>query len=298
MNLGSEASKALSRQQPTYHLAPNFTTRPSPHGPFDLGTLVEDVQQYYPLNQGVNNRVQIPPEQLYTDSKEDVNSSLKTSRSGEASILAKILDHSIGGEASLKGQRTDEDVYTIQKLETRYFYPQPSYIKRCLQLSDVRDYLDMADYKAPVYLITGLKLAWGATVSTTRNRGYEGGAEGDLTVPGAPVDVNVGAKVGVAGDSTRSSSFGKPADFVLGIQVQKLYHKRKFLSGDRVLTASKVMKGAVLVDDDEIEVEDTDADDNFVAVTLEDAEVEGLVPWINEVPDGQDEKWFIPSGIL
>src|SRR3954467_3794920 len=129
MNFGSKAADALRKQQPTYLVAPNFTTRPFPDGPFDLGTLVDDIKQFYPINQGATNRVPIPEGQRYTDIKEDVTASLKTSLSGEASILAKILDRSIGGEASLKGQTKDEDVFTIQKLETVYFHPQPGYLK-------------------------------------------------------------------------------------------------------------------------------------------------------------------------
>ncbi|RYP72077.1 hypothetical protein DL771_004408 [Monosporascus sp. 5C6A] len=274
MNLGPKANDAFKQQQPTYHIAPNFTTRPFPNGPLELGTLVEDIKQYYPINQGTTNRVPIPDGQRYSDAKEDINASLKTSRSGEASILAKVLDRSIGGEAGLKGQKRDEDVYKIQKLETVYFHPQRSYINKCLQLSDVKDYLEMGNYEEPVYLVTGLKIAWGATISTELGRGYEGNAGVGVAVPGGPVDVEVGAKAAVAGDSTMSSSFGKPADFVLGIQMQKIYHKKKFWSGDRVLTVEKVVKGGVLVDDDELEtVGDAEAEDNFVIVDMDDAEL-------------------------
>lgn len=155
MNLGPKANDAFKQQQPTYHIAPNFTTRPFPNGPLELGTLVEDIKQYYPINQGATNRVSIPDGQRYSDTKEDINASLKTSRSGEVGILAKVLDRSIGGEASLKGEKRDEDMYKIQKLETVYFYPNRSYINKCLQLEDVEDYLKMGRNEEPVYLIRG-----------------------------------------------------------------------------------------------------------------------------------------------
>src|SRR5689334_9813136 len=110
MNLGSKAKDGI-KQQATYFIAPNFTTRPFHNGPLELGTIVEDIKQYYPMNQGATNRVPIPDGQRYSDVKEDTKASLRTSRTGEASILAKVLDRSIGGEASLKGQKRDEDVY-------------------------------------------------------------------------------------------------------------------------------------------------------------------------------------------
>ena len=296
MNLGPKAKDGI-KQQPTYHIAPNFTTRPFPDGPLELGTLVEDIAQYYPINQGATNRVPIPDGQRYSDAKEDINASLKASRSGEASILAKVLDRSIGGEASLKGQRQNEDVYKIEKLETVYFYPQRSYINKCLQLSDVKDYLEMGDNEVPVYLITGLKLAWGATISTEHGRSYEGNASVGLAVPSGAVDVDVGAKAGVAGDSLMSSSFGKPADFVLGIQVQKIYHKKKFWSRERALATERVVKGAMLVDDDDPEeVEGAEAEDSFVLADLDNAELNGLVSWVGQDSNGQPEAWLLPSG--
>ncbi|KAK0727290.1 hypothetical protein B0T26DRAFT_624190, partial [Lasiosphaeria miniovina] len=164
MNFGSKAGAALKNtQQPTYHLAPSFTTRPFPDGPLDLGTVVEDLQSFHPINQSTS-RIAIPDGQRYVDVKEDVTASAKSSFSGEASFFIRVLDGSIGGDASLKSQRSEENVYTVARLETAYFYPSPSYIKQCLRLTEVNDYLDMANHKAPVYLITGLKIAWGATV--------------------------------------------------------------------------------------------------------------------------------------
>jgi hypothetical protein len=129
------------------------------------------------------------------------------------------VEISIGGHASLRGQRKEENVYRIKKLETVYFYPQPSYIKQCVQLADIKDYLEMANYRQPVYLITGLKIAWGATISTERGRDLEGKAGADVRVPGGLVDAQVGGHAAVSSAPGILSTFGKPADFVLGVQV-------------------------------------------------------------------------------
>jgi len=298
MNFGSKANEAFKKQQPTYHVMPNFTTRPFPDGPLNLGTLVEDLKQYYPINQGAANRVPIPKGQRYTDMKEDIKASLKSSFAGEGSILVKVLDRSIGGDASLKGQKKDEDEYEISKLETVYFYPQLSYIKKCLQLTDVKDYSEMANYKEPVYLITGLKIAWGATISTERGRSFAGSAEGGVQVPSGPIDLQVKAQGAVSSDSEMVSSFGKPADFVLGIQVQKIYHKRAFLVGESTLAVKRVVKNAVLVDDDEPGPEDVDDEVDFIIADLEDDDLEGLVPWTGQDSKGVDETWFLPCNAV
>ena len=298
MNFGPKANGGFKKQQPTYHVAPNFTTRPFPNGPLDLGTLITDLRQCYPINQGAANRVPIPEGQRYVDMKEGVNASLKMSLSGEGSILAKLLDRSIGGDASLKGQKKDEDVYRIQKLETVYFYPQPSYIKKCLQLPDVKDYNEIANYKEPVYLITGLKIAWGATISTERSREIEGKAEGGLQAPGGLVDVQVKAQAGVSSGSGMVSSFGKPADFVLGIQVQKIFYKRALFVGEPTLTVKRVVKNAILVDNDEPGLEDVDDEVEFTIADLDDDEIEGLVPWTGHDSKSEDDIWLLPSDVV
>lgn len=294
MNFGPKAGAAFKNQQPTYHLAPNFTTRPFPEGPLDLGTIVEDLQ-FYPINQGAA-RVPIPEGQRYADVKEDITASLKRFLSGEGNILANILDGSIGGEASLRGQREEETLIRIQKLQTLYFHPQPSYVKQCLQLADVKDYIEMANYKEPVYLITGLKIAWGATISTERGREFVGRAGADIRVPGGLVDAQVGGDTAVSSASGMVSSFGKPANFVLGIQVLKIYHKRAFFIGEPSLATKRVVRNAVMLDNEPVlEDEDDEDDETFTIADLGDSDVEGLVPCAE---GGGAEIWRLPRDLV
>lgn len=280
MNLDPDKAKALKKQPPTYFIAPNFTTRPFPDGPLDLGTLVKNLTYCRPINQGSSpsNRVPIPEDQRYTDIKKNVRAAVNTSAGGEASVLARVLDRSIGGEASLRGQRSSDDVYTFRALETVYFYPKPDYVKDCLRLQDVKEYSKMNDYKAALYLITGLKIARGATISTDRGREYEGSAQAGVQVPtGAPVDVSVMASAGVSRASGVVSSFGEPADFVLAVQAQKIYYKRRlFSAGEPTLATKEVVRNAVLVDDDDVPVED-DGETGFDYADLESEEVENLI---------------------
>ncbi|PHH61269.1 hypothetical protein CDD81_647 [Ophiocordyceps australis] len=297
MNFGPRVNETFKEQRPTYHVAPNFTTRPFPDGPLDLGTLVEDLKQYYPINQGAANRIPIPEGQRYVDVKEDVSGEVKMSLSGEGSLLAKMMECIFRGDASFNSQKKAEDVYKMQKLETVYFCPQPGYIKQCLQLSDVKEYNEMANYKAPVYLVTGLKIAYGATISTERGRCFEAKAGQTIRAPGGPTDTQVKAQAGVSGASATLSLFGKPADFVLGIQVQKIYHKRAFFVGEPAARVKKVTKKATLVDDDEEEAED-EGEAEFIVAKLSDDEVQDLVSWADHDSKGDEEAWLVPSSIF
>lgn len=296
MNFGkAPKGDQLKQQTPTYLVAPNFSIAPPPHGPLDLGTLVDSLDDYYPINQGLKNRIPLNKEQRYSEVKSDVTTSLKETKSGEANILARILGRSLGGNAALGGMRHDEDIYTISRLETVNFYPNREYIDKCLQLRDVKDYMEAAKYKKPVFLITGLKIAWGATISNAHGHVIGHSAEVNVTVPAGPLDLRVGASSQLASGSGVTSAFQKPADFVFGIQVQKLHYKQKYLGRERVLMVERVTRHAVLVDDNEVQVDDEEW--KAVEYTLEDLdddELAGLTSHTVIDAEGHEETWFLP----
>lgn len=294
MNFGANSAKvsqALRQQQPTYLVAPNFSITPASattKGPLDLGTIVTDLRRYRPVNQGALNRVPIPEDERYVDVIEDVSSTVSSSRGGEGGIFAKILDQSIGGDASLKGQRSSEDVFTISKLETRYFYPSIGYVKQCLNLPDVRQFHEVFGEEEPIYLITGLKIAWGATVTTSRQSGYEGNLKAGVEAPAGVVDLGVGANTGLSRQDGYTSSYGKPRDFVLGIQLEKIRYKKKSLFSKGGLKAEGVILGAVLGNEEEDDLEDFEVQ----LEELDASEIAGM-----ERVGGADakESWLVPA---
>jgi hypothetical protein len=293
MNFGTKAGTAVIDQQPTYHLAPNFTTRPPPDGPYALGTVVQDLERFWPLNE-VDDRVPITKE--YLDVKEDITAAVSKSLGGEIGILAKVLDRSVGGDASLKGKKSDDDVYHIQKLETINFFPNRKYLSTCIELFDVKDYLEGTNYTEPVYLITGMKVVRAATIEMTRGREVDANATIGATVPGGAVDVNVGANVAIERASTMSTTHTKPADFVLGIQVIKLYHSTFPFWKERSLKNTLVSRGAMLVDNDDMQ--DDEDEDKFLIGCLDDEDMYGLERMIAVEGDGTSVTWIIPQGTV
>jgi hypothetical protein len=253
---------------------------------------VQDVKHFWPLNEG-DDRVPIITK--YSDVKEGIMANVSKSLSGEVGILARFLDRSVGGDASLKGQKSDDDVYHIEKLETINFFPKPKYLSDCVELSDVKDYLEGSNYTLPVYLITGLKIAWGTTIEMTRGREIGANASIDATVPGGVVDVNVQANVAIDRKSALSTKHTEPADFVLGIQMMKLYHRNKFLSRKgTILKSTLETQRAILVDDDDVEDSEDEAD-KFSIIDLDDGDMQGTKHEIGTGVDGKDVVWIIPS---
>lgn len=167
MNLGTKAGGSVIKQEPPYHQSPNFKTRPFPDGPYELGTVVQDLKHFWPLNEDDDR---VPIHKRYSDVKEGITASVSKSLDAEVGILARILDRSVGGDASLKSQKSDNDVYHISKLETVYFFPKRKYLSDCVELPNVKDHLEGSNYTEPVYLNTGLKIAWETSIEMTQER--------------------------------------------------------------------------------------------------------------------------------
>ncbi|KAL2155998.1 hypothetical protein VTH82DRAFT_742 [Thermothelomyces myriococcoides] len=297
MNFASKSPKL--KQQPTYHLAQNYTTLPPPDGPLDLGTIVADLQSFFPINQG-GSRTTIPHDQKYIDIKEGVTAHVKSTSNGEARFLARFLSGFIGSNTDISRRRIEEHAFKIAQLETVYFYPSASYIRQCLDLADVQEYLDMANHRVPIYLITGLKIARGATVSTERGRenALTAGADVHMLSVG-PNNGEAGIHTAVSTASETVSSFEKPADFVLGIQVLKLFYKRVSLFSQPSLVTKRVNKNAVLLGDDdsfseeEMEKEENlDDEETFIIAEIDGSDAKGVAA----VNTGEeDEVWLISS---
>ncbi|KAN0070162.1 hypothetical protein V8E54_011743 [Elaphomyces granulatus] len=233
-------SQKASAKRLEYNLAsdaPNF-------GPYELGTVVGNIKDFRPIND--DDRVPI----------------IKKHSDVKKGITANVLNSSVGDE-SLKCQKSDDDVYHIEKLETVYFFPNRKYLSDCVKRPDVKDYLEGGNYRLPVYLITGLKIAWGTTymynIEMTRGR-----------------EIDANAKIDA------------PADFVLGIQTMKLYHRKPS-------PKSKPKYQCIIFDDDD-DVEDSeDEEDKFVIADLDDGDMQGLEYKVETGVDGKDVVWIIPS---
>ncbi|OXV09922.1 hypothetical protein Egran_02315 [Elaphomyces granulatus] len=240
--------------------APNFTICPFPDG-------VQDIKDFRPINK---DHDRVPIIKKHSDVKEGITANVSKSLSGEAGILARILNRSVGGK-SLKGQKSDDDVYYIEKLETVYFFPNRKYLSDCAKLSDVKDYLEERNYTLPM----------------TQGREIDANAKIDATVPGGTVDVDVQANIAIDRKSALSTKHTKPADFVLGIQTMKLYHRKPSLK-------SKSKFQCIIFDDDDVE-DSEDEEDKFVIADLDDGDMQGLEYKVETGVDGKDVVWIIPS---
>ncbi|CAH0047108.1 unnamed protein product [Clonostachys solani] len=259
-------------QKPEYLLAPNFHIPPD--GPLALGRFVKEIDQFRVLNKG-SARVPIPESDLYLDVKKDIVASVNSSSNHDAKILAQYLDRSLGGHIGFRGAKTDSDIFNIQRVETTSFDLSEEYTTKCRQLPDIKVYLEHHDYKKPVYLITGLKIVYGASFSVAHGQasGQEAGA--GVALGNEALNLEVKGEASHGKNSGFAARIQGPSDFVLGIRLQKFYHKKKFLLiGENIAHDKPEVARAVLMDSDYTA---EDKDDQLVPVEMSDEEATKMV---------------------
>ncbi|KAF5584155.1 major facilitator superfamily MFS-1 [Fusarium pseudoanthophilum] len=291
MDFGQNSIPELDNQIQTYHFAPNFSILPSPRGRLHLGTLVNNLKDCAAINFGIHNRVPISDERRTFIPRGGINMVQQNSSGRHGRTLGKVF-HAIRNKISAQRSEYYYTVWTIESLETTDFEPEPTYYKKCLQLADVVAFQELNNYKDPVYLITGLKTARGATMATRRGRILDGDAEAIIQGPEGLVDVRVGVEAGAYSDADLFSSFSEPADFVIGIQVKKLYYKRPFFGGTPTLKVKSENEGAVLADDGPtIKHDNTDE----VEYEIRDLDEEDMKGFTIVKDEDEDEAWVLPS---
>ncbi|KAK4641741.1 hypothetical protein QC761_503510 [Podospora bellae-mahoneyi] len=153
----------------TYILAPNFTTSPSS---LRLGDILPDPlsPDLIPLNR--KSRLPINPEDLLPPttitSFSSTRKDLLTGRFGLWTTLLAGLNLLMGAHLGLFLERGSNDVIQVPELETGEFVATEEYIQRVSEQDDVKGYLTERKYRVPVYIVTGVKIARGASVSLER----------------------------------------------------------------------------------------------------------------------------------
>lgn len=211
----------------TYVRMPNSSTAPPPDGPIDLGHVLDGLTILRPLNR--KSRLDIPPEDLLSPHEQlGFESTRRSLRDGTYGIGAKLLSVLGAGLDSHgnHGSQWEETVRT-ECLRTISFIPTDEYIQQTLSLASVRSFLESSNFGTTLYLVTGLKIAVGASVQTSvgRRRGF--GLDLALNVPGTPLEV--GPTVDFIKSKEESESF-QSSTFILALQVEKIKVRRQGFS--------------------------------------------------------------------
>ncbi|KAH7161649.1 hypothetical protein EDB81DRAFT_785249 [Dactylonectria macrodidyma] len=195
-----------------------------PGGPIKLGNVITSVKNpQRPLF------CSPPPEDsdVFKTEKKSVQYTKEKLRRGKFSILTKflsVLGFSIDIGAEI--DRSDEETFIFETLETTQFIPTPPYLQTCIEADNVRRFLELSRYRKPVYIITGLKVVTGAEANTLKSRTVGGtvSVQVDATMrPAGAVPISGGPGVeGKLGNKV-STKWEGSSDFVFAFRVSKVW---------------------------------------------------------------------------
>ncbi|KAI1657906.1 hypothetical protein F4813DRAFT_358362 [Daldinia decipiens] len=274
---------------PTYRRAPNFSIPPD--GPLQLGTVVEDLRFLEPLNE--TERVEISPDHTYRRKDAGFNTALGKLHQHEINIIARILGiEGLGGEVSGSHQKSKDTAVYAREVETTYFYPSPEYIAATMALPSIHTYMSVTHKKYAVYMITGLKIAYGASWSNSASK--RSGAAVQVTVP-EPLSAIVGIGPGVAANSSSitSTSVEEADPFILAYRATKIWYS--WPSRDEVKAKSYV-KGASMADDGGVRKIEQDGELKFIRDIGVDSETDIEIAVVEDPIDGIEPSRWVQSG--
>ncbi|CAH0055815.1 unnamed protein product, partial [Clonostachys solani] len=144
-------------------------------------------------------------------------------RAIEASIWAKIFSfEGLGGHLSLLRKRSDDEALTVDCLQTRYFSPNDEYMQKSLALPTVSQFVTVAKTKKLlVYMVTGLKVAFGAKLAKANAKTTK--VNGKLGMTDPQGGASGGASAGYTSEDAAAVGFDASTPFILGIRVRKIW---------------------------------------------------------------------------
>ncbi|KAF4314288.1 Protein transport protein Sec61 subunit beta [Botryosphaeria dothidea] len=178
----------MANQKKTWFLVPGWDVPPSA---IRLGHIIANPTEprYPPPLSPSSTGPQIDTE-IFPDVCPELYIKLSGDSSNTLDIWAQFLQFvGLTAEVKLRLEEGMEEAYSFEKPKTKWFSPSPAFAKASMESAEARDFLDVAGTRTPLYMVTGVKVVTGGSITTTRNKGHaydwEFGVDG--TPVGAPV---------------------------------------------------------------------------------------------------------------
>lgn len=204
-------------------------------------------------------------------------------RSGEAGVWAKVLE-SFDFKVVGKYERSAEDLYVVDTIETQFFVPTMQYLKDSVGVKGVKDFLKAGRWrKLDVFIITGIKVAKGAKIVLGKKKELGGDVSAGVDANSVGANVKVGAKAGAKATEDESTEF-EGDDFILAYQVRKILCKKGNVLGSEEYNDGAVLGDEVLEDRVTVEIESF-AEDEATAADVDVKEGVDTFPFL----EGKEE---------
>ncbi len=233
----------MSNRVKTWFLAPSWDLPPDS---VQLGSIIWDpkgphIDKDHALFTPADTDRDILDHSVRATTKTDFEVRVEELKRLKVGLFARCL-HSVplGGEATAEKDKNAEENYKIQAMRTEWFAPSKALEKKATDAPDVADFLEQADYAVPVYMITGVRIAKGISVTTLRKRGrsLRGWFGIDLSSANVPLTVGAGGA-----DEASSSEFAK---FQQSSEIVFAYQLRELRVSDGKVVGQDFIDGALL----------------------------------------------------
>ena len=216
-------------QRKSYFLAPNFDSPPD--GPIRLGNIL--ISPFKP------EESLIPPSlplsiAIYSTTNENWYAEKGASSNTKIGIYAKFIDivTGIGADASISRDKSTVNKYEFSRVETHFFVPSEEFVQEMMANPKVKEFLVKKKFRENVYMITGIKTAFGAKVTKTKTKGRGGAFKGGFDGSAALVPVEAGPDINFSTKGNETSGF-EGGDFVFAYRLKEIaYRKRQVRSND------------------------------------------------------------------
>ncbi|KJZ73710.1 hypothetical protein HIM_06828 [Hirsutella minnesotensis 3608] len=223
----------------TYIVSPSFTISPKA---LQLGDIL--VGPLSPNLDPINHRCRQPidPENLKEVAVWEAFSStrgeLLRGRLGLWTTLLATVGSPVGMNFGLLLERDAKDVITAPELQTHEFIVTDEYVAKVLAQDAVKSYLGRRNYRVPVYMVNGVKIAkGGGSVNVDRPATVD--AQASITAPQQLVEVKpffqaLRTRVAVC-------AFTSKTDFVLAFRVERIVFKNGLVKDHQLSVAGATM---------------------------------------------------------
>lgn len=214
----------MSSNTPTYFPSPNWDI-PADSKLVVLGRIIEDPKD--PESQVPESGVlPIPPSAVQDGEKIDWETNLAKVRAGTIGLWAKCMQF-ISGGMSYSQLKSSLETHKFSELETSYFRPDERLLAQAAEDRGAQAYFRVHYWRKPVYLITGIKVARGASVSTENQVSRSMQAELKADTTSAGLNVEAGPEASLVNGKNTGISYGGSTDYIFAYQLTRIMPKNK-----------------------------------------------------------------------
>ncbi|RSL92443.1 hypothetical protein CEP52_013803 [Fusarium oligoseptatum] len=255
----------------------------SPDGPIVLGSILADpLDPESPLN---DKPISLDGQTIRKHDQLDVQLSTKESSQASAGLFAKIF-HSAGLDVSGRGSTRVHSSAKFKKLQTLSFEPTHEYMTKSLSTPMVQQYLARYHMRKRVFMVTGVKIAFGARVRDDESHLSGGNVSLGLNADAAGLPLSVGPRADVSRGTSQTISFKQSSPFVFAYRLREIRYRKgiptKNKNGDEPPQEEAIF---LSIDDEDVTGDDLDLE----SISVSERETEGKMQEQDGEGDEEDE---------